>query len=148
MAPHHRLGITLLENAVPRADDVRLRRLVFKMSAYHASEFHDLERRADEWNVTTSAQFPGWISNDDIDALGRLTGTAYDVRWLELMIRHHEGALTLAAAEIAGGSDGDLEDLAQRISTSQRDEIERMRLLVEELCAGNCGAIATPAGWG
>ena len=148
MVPHHRIGVELLDNAVPRVDDVRLRRLVFKMSAYHESELHDLEQRLAAWGVTESARYPGWISDGDIDDLNGLAGMDYDIRWLELMIAHHEGAVTLAAAEVGDGADAELRSLARRISAAQRDEIARMADLLAELCAGTCDAIASTVGRG
>lgn len=126
MVPHHQLGVQLLDNAVSRVDDVRLRRLVFKMSSYHESELHDLEKRRDKWNVTDSTRFPGWVSPDDLDELDALSGPAYDLRWLDLMIAHHEGAVTVADAEDSEGTDALLRTLARRISVAQREEIVKM----------------------
>ncbi len=148
MVPHHRLGVELLDNAVPRVDDVRLRRLVFKMSAYHESELHDLERRLTDWSVAASVRYPGWISPDEINELNVLTARDYDIRWLVLMIAHHEGAVTLAAAEVAEGVDGSLRALARRVSATQREEITKMEQLLAELCSHECRAIAAVDGWG
>lgn len=134
MVPHHRLGVELLDIAVPRVDDVRLRRLVFKMSAYHESELHDLERRLTDWGVAPSVRYPGWISDDDVNELSGLAGSDYDIRWLELMIAHHEGAVTLAAAEVGDGFDSALRALARRISVAQSEEVAKMRKLRAELC--------------
>ncbi len=136
MVPHHMLGIELIDDAVPRVDDVRLRRLVFKMSAYHDSELHDLEKRAKDWGVVSPQQFPGWIDPAKIDAMSRLSGTDYDVRWLDLMIEHHEGAVTLADVEASEGANDDLRSLARRIAEAQRDEIAKMRELRGSLVAG------------
>lgn len=148
MVPHHRLGVELLDNAVPRVDDVRLRRLVFKMSAYHESELHDLERRVTDWGVAASVRYPGWISDDDINELFGLVGSDYDIRWLELMIAHHEGAVTLAMAEAAGGADSGLRAFANRVATAQREEVAKMKDLLAELCDGACDPIARAVGRG
>lgn len=129
MVPHHELGIDLIDDAVPRVDDVRLRRLIFKMSAYHDSELHDLENRAKEWGVETPQRFPGWIDPVELTALSALSESDYDVRWLDLMIEHHEGAVILADVEATVGSDTDLRSLARRIADAQREEISKMREL-------------------
>lgn len=143
MVPHHELGIRLIDNAVPRVDDVRLRRLIFKMSAYHDSELHEMEHRLTKWGGTAAQRFPGWISRFEVDGLSQLSGAAYDVRWLELMIEHHEGAVTLADAEVARGADAELRALARRIAEAQRDEIEKMTTLLGELCGDSCPPIAS-----
>ena len=134
--PHHELGIELIDDATPRVDDVRLRRLIFKMSAYHDSELHDLENRAKDWGVATPQRFPGWIAPAELTELSALSGRDYDVRWLDLMIEHHEGAVTLADVEATEGSDSDLRSLARRIADAQRDEIDKMRELRGSLVNG------------
>jgi uncharacterized protein (DUF305 family) len=135
MVPHHRLGIELLDDAVPRVDDVRLRRLIFKMSGYHGSEMHDLEKRMTGWSVAESVRFPGWISPSAVEELRELSGPDYDLRWLDLMIAHHEGAVTLADVEEAEGSDRRLRELARGIAIAQREEIDKMSQLRSAIAA-------------
>lgn len=136
MVPHHKLGIELITDAVSRVDDVRLRRLVFKMSAYHDSELHDLEARVAAWDVTVPQQFPGWIDPHEVIAMSTLSGPDYDLRWLDLMIEHHEGALTLADVEASEGADDELRALAHRIADTQRSEIAKMKDILDSLTEG------------
>ena len=136
MVPHHRLGIEMLEHAVPRVDDVRVRRLVFEMSGYHGDELHQLEGHLARDSEATV--FPGWIAPDRLAALDDRNGPAYDVDWLLLMIEHHEGAIELAADElirVSRDSDPARHDLAVRIDATQRTEIAEMKTLVRSLCA-------------
>lgn len=136
MVPHHRLGIEMLEHAVPRVDDVRVRRLVFEMSGYHDDELHQLENHLAHGAEATI--FPGWIAPDRLAALDDRTGPEYDVGWLVLMIEHHEGAIELATDELARitrDADPARHDFASRIATTQRAEIDEMQTLVVSLCA-------------
>lgn len=132
MVPHHRLGIEMLEHAVPRVDDVRVRRLVFEMSGYHGDELHQLEGHLSHGAEATT--FPGWIAPHRLAALDDRTGSDYDVGWLLLMIEHHEGALELATDELTRESDPARHDLARRIVRTQGSEIDEMKTLVESLC--------------
>jgi uncharacterized protein (DUF305 family) len=136
MVPHHELGIELIDDAVSRVDDVRLRRLVFKMAAYHDSELHELKDRVASWGVTMSQRFPGWIDPAEMTAMSALSDTQYDLRWLDLMIEHHEGAITLAVVETTEGADDELRALARRIADAQRVEIAKMRYILDSLTEG------------
>lgn len=138
MIPHHRLGIVLLEHAVPRVDDVRVRRLVFEMSNYHLDDLNHMQTTTSHDEVDESTAFPGWIAPERIAELDDHHGPAYDLGWLVLMIEHHEGAVKLADAELARsahGSDDDRQRLARRIATQQRTEIDQMYTLARFLCA-------------
>jgi uncharacterized protein (DUF305 family) len=44
-----------------------------------------------------------------------------------MMIPHHEGAVAVAEAELAEGSDSELKDLSEQIITARQREIDEMR---------------------
>lgn len=73
----------------------------------------------------------GMMSADEMDALASATGADFDRMWLEMMIAHHEGALSQAEDVIADGSNPDVIALAQQIITTQQAEIDEMRALLD-----------------
>lgn len=144
MIPHHRLGVAMIDHAMPRVDDVRVRHLVFEMSNYHADELHELESHAGHSGLDEAERFPGWIDPDRLTALDQRPGPSYDVGWLLLMIEHHEGAVELAEDEIMrveNHPDDERRNLALRIATTQRSEIDRMWTLARFLCAEHPGLV-------
>jgi uncharacterized protein (DUF305 family) len=72
----------------------------------------------------------GVMSATEMDALGATTGTAFDTMWMEMMIRHHEGAITMAESVKAIGSSADVLTLADRIIAAQQGEIAEMVALL------------------
>ena len=48
------------------------------------------------------------------------------------MIRHHEGAITMAETVLEAGTNPDVELLAQQIVVAQQAEIEQLRALLAE----------------
>jgi uncharacterized protein (DUF305 family) len=68
----------------------------------------------------------GMMSADDMDALGGAKGPAFDTMWQEMMIRHHEGAIAMAQAEKANGSNPEALALADQITAAQQAEIDEM----------------------
>lgn len=79
----------------------------------------------------------GMASADELSALAAATGTEADCLFLELMIRHHEGAIPMADAVIELGSVPRVLAVAESIKAGQTAEIEAMASVQARLgCAG------------
>jgi uncharacterized protein (DUF305 family) len=72
----------------------------------------------------------GMMSADDMDALAAATGTEFDRMWLEMMIAHHEGAISQSETVKASGSNADVRALADEIIVAQQAEIAEMQVLL------------------
>jgi uncharacterized protein (DUF305 family) len=59
-----------------------------------------------------------------------MSGREFDKMFLEMMIKHHEGAVAESQREVADGANAQAKDLAQQIISGQTAEIERMRQLL------------------
>lgn len=59
-------------------------------------------------------------------------GADFDRRWLSMMILHHQGAVEMAKAQLAGGADPGARNLAQRIIDAQEAEIGEMQALLPQ----------------
>jgi uncharacterized protein (DUF305 family) len=77
-----------------------------------------------------SDQMPGMMSAADMTALEKAPDSDFQAMWLRMMVRHHEGAITMAKAEIADGRYGPAKDLAQQIIDGQQAEIDQMKQLL------------------
>jgi uncharacterized protein (DUF305 family) len=78
------------------------------------------------------AGMPGMATPEEMARLAASTGAEFDRLFLELMIRHHEGALVMVAALLAspgGGQDAEIFQLASDVEADQRAEIARMQRL-------------------
>jgi len=73
------------------------------------------------------------MSPEQLDQLGKATGSAADTLFLTRMQEHDEGAADMAQGELANGSNPEVKVLAQSIITSQTAEIAQMRALVDRL---------------
>jgi uncharacterized protein (DUF305 family) len=76
---------------------------------------------------------PGMASAEEMARLRAASGVDFDRLFLELMIRHHEGALTMVAQLFAGGGgqEPELYQFAADVDADQRAEIARMRPLLD-----------------
>lgn len=73
----------------------------------------------------------GMMSEEDMAALQNAQGAEAGKLFLEQMIEHHEGAVTMAKQEIDDGQFPAAVDMARSIVTSQQAEIEDMRALLD-----------------
>lgn len=137
LIPHHNVGITLLEIGQKRSADVRLRRLIFEMGDYHHSELHMLETYAQEWEVTPSRHFEGEVTEEELSQLRTSSGTQHDIKWLDVMIRHHQGALQISRRLISEDASQSLVTLARNIIAVQSNEIVEMIRLRKSKCVGS-----------
>ena len=62
-----------------------------------------------------------------------LAGATSDRRFIDMMIRHHEGAVQMAEQVVPDGEDPRVSELAQTITSAQTDEIERMRSVLADM---------------
>lgn len=74
------------------------------------------------------AGMPGMATPDQLAALGAARGPAFDTLFLELMIAHHQGAVTMVEElyESGGGVEPAADALAREIEADQNIEILRM----------------------
>lgn len=78
----------------------------------------------------------GMATPEQLAALEAARGTAFDRLFLELMIRHHEGALAMTRALLAtegAAREPELYQLISHIDADQRAEIARMRRMLDAL---------------
>ena len=82
------------------------------------------------------SSMPGMLSDAQLKQLSEATGTEFDRLFLRFMIDHHQGAVTMVDTLIStdgAAQDEDAFRLAADINVDQMTEIERMKLMLNEL---------------
>lgn len=77
---------------------------------------------------------PGMLTADEMRALAAATADAFDRLFLELMIKHHEGAVFMVAelfGSPGGGQQSEIYQFAADVDADQQMEISRMRRMLE-----------------
>ena len=146
MVPHHESAIDMAVFAERRAKTRDVRRLAGAISHLQDEEIIVL-RREDQQLAREGVQrgelgVPSHMMGMDDDPAALRTAEDVDRAFLEMMIPHHEGAIAMARAELAKGTDPELRDLAQRIVTAQERELTVMRAELARL--GDAGGSAAP----
>ena len=79
---------------------------------------------------------PGMLTAEEMDRLTKVKGDEFDRLFLEGMIKHHEGALTMVRNLFSVGGAGQESEMfafAADVDADQRMEIERMGAMLREL---------------
>lgn len=84
-----------------------------------ASEGHDM------------SSMEGMMTAEQMDAMAAMTGADFDQMWLQMMIAHHEGAVSQSQTVKADGSNADVLALADTIINAQQAEITEMQALFQ-----------------
>lgn len=145
MIPHHGQAIEMADMALKQATNADV-----KAMAQTIKDAQDPEVvRMSGWLKGLGAPVPsmsmssssmagmdhgqGMMSDADMASLAKATGTAFDRMWVQMMIQHHEGAVTMAKTELAQGQNSDAKQLAQSIITSQSAQIDQLKAMLAKL---------------
>lgn len=137
MIPHHQQAVDMADLAAEKATDARVKTLASKIQGAQAPEIEELTTMLEAWGTKAEAtDMPGMnhgsmgdgmMTDDHMTQLSQATGADFDTMWLQMMIEHHEGAVTMAKTELAQGKNPDAKTLAQKIIDAQEAEITEMQ---------------------
>ncbi|GAA5148285.1 hypothetical protein GCM10023340_21950 [Nocardioides marinquilinus] len=143
MVAHHSQALDLAELAATRARDPRVRRLAESIDAGQGREIivmatwlvdHGLpEPTVEGVEHMTEMGMPGMLTTEQVDDLAQTSGPAFDRRFLEDMVQHHQGAVRMAEDHLGSGEDVRVTEMATDVVVTQNAEIARMRDLLAVL---------------
>jgi uncharacterized protein (DUF305 family) len=96
-----------------------------------------------------AAVMPGMLTAEEMKALEASTGAEFDRLFLQAMIKHHEGALTMIQGLFAtpgAGQDPEIFAFASDVDADQRMEIDRMRAVLRSLESDSPAAVLPDEG--
>ncbi|MGY1680465.1 DUF305 domain-containing protein [Geodermatophilus sp. SYSU D01176] len=153
MSRHHLQGVEMANLALERSTDPEVRRLAFDIAETQQNQVGRMQGWLALWDLpptggetmawmssgshaghdTAAADggpMPGMATEEELAQLRALSGTAFDVEFLRLMIRHHQGGYDMAryAAEHAGLPA--VASLAGTIAETQTAEVTTMERML------------------
>jgi uncharacterized protein (DUF305 family) len=73
---------------------------------------------------------PGMMTAEDMARMQAATGAAFDRMFLEMMVRHHQGAVEMARTEQQQGLNPEAKALAATVERDQTAEIAEMQAML------------------
>ncbi|HEX5215849.1 MAG TPA: DUF305 domain-containing protein [Vicinamibacterales bacterium] len=140
MIGHHRQAIEMVELLRTRTqrDDMKL--LGKRIEVSQNDEIRMMSRWLEDRGAEVPGEhamhmpgahlMPGMLTAGQMTALAAAAGPAFDRLFLEGMIQHHEGALSMVDALFkrpGAGQEAQIFDFASHVDADQRMEIHRMR---------------------
>jgi uncharacterized protein (DUF305 family) len=147
MIPHHEQAIVMADMALEQSSNAEVTKLATEIKAAQAPEIEQLTAWLEAWGQPVpdstggmdhsmdgmdGMMMSGMMSDADMARLENTSGTDFDTMWLQMMIQHHEGAVTMARDEVAGGKYPATTAMAASIITSQQAEIDTMTALLNQ----------------
>jgi len=131
MVPHHQSAVTMAKIAQDRGESAFVKQLAADIVRTQNQEIQ-LMRREDQTLAEAGIEkgslgVAEHMMGMDADVESLKTAKPFDKAFITEMIPHHEGAVTMAKAELSKGKSTKLKLLAQDVITAQEREIAAMR---------------------
>ncbi|MCP2354988.1 uncharacterized protein (DUF305 family) [Nonomuraea thailandensis] len=142
MIPHHRQALEMTSMVEARTSTATIRAFARQITAAQRPEIKamtawlaELDRSVPDGHRHEQGASYGMATQEELNALRAARGTVFDRMFLQLMTRHHEGAVKMAGEQLAGGRDQRMRMMAKDVYSGQSIEIARMRQILESLPA-------------
>jgi uncharacterized protein (DUF305 family) len=151
MIMHHAQAVEMTALISSHTEDKELRSLGARISSSQSDEIRFMKRwlaaRGEPLTMAMSGMpgmdmsqdamplMPGMLTPEQMEALRKAKGAEFDRSFLEGMIQHHDGALTMVKDlfDTAGaGQDAELFNFATDVDNGQRAEIRIMQTLLKK----------------
>ncbi len=137
MVAHHEVGREMALMAADKSMTARLNTLARMMSAEQQAEIDALHRWWNSWfgghmsslRESERAKMPGMPSPEVLDTLRGLQGSAFERKFVDTMIFHHQGAIDMSNRADKEAADPRLRLLAHQIIHAQERQITHMQQL-------------------
>ncbi|MEU4606424.1 DUF305 domain-containing protein [Kribbella sp. NPDC023972] len=143
MIPHHQQAVQMASMAGYQATTPEVKQLGAAIKAAQDPEIKLMTGWLTQWGKPVPSpehgdhgghdEMPGMMTEDELSELGKQKGSMFDRMWVLMMIKHHQGAVTMAKTEQTAGKDPAAIALAKKIETDQNREIATMKRLLGQL---------------
>jgi uncharacterized protein (DUF305 family) len=146
MIHHHAQALDMTALLKTRTNSDDMRKLAQRIELSQADEIKMMQKwleargqdRPDEHahHMAGAPMMPGMLTPEQMDQLAAAKGATFDRLFLQFMIQHHQGALTMVKdlfATPGAAQDSDIFAFASDVDADQRMEIARMSGMLKEL---------------
>jgi uncharacterized protein (DUF305 family) len=136
MIPHHEQAISMSETALKKSRNqgvLKLSRQIKSLQSTEKSQLtYWLKATGSSMTMDHDMTMSGMLTVKELASLKRLTGADFDRTFLQLMIKHHQGAIEMLDL-ISNSRNVEAKALAKAINSAQSKEISSMKLLLNKV---------------
>lgn len=141
MITHDRQTAEMVQTAETRAENAQVKDLVARIKQAQEPEIALLSDLLRQWGQapppaasgSAGGGIPGMITDQEMKDLMAASGRDFDRKFLQLMIRHQQGAIEMAIAEQQEGENPRAKQVAGTVATDRAAEIRQMEDLLTRL---------------
>jgi uncharacterized protein (DUF305 family) len=141
MIPHHQQAIDMAKLASTRAGSQQVKDLAGRIEKAQDPEIETMTTWLMDWGQPVPprdgggghGQHAGMMSEQEMKDLMATSGRTFDRMFLEMMIRHHQGAIQMSTDQQRDGQHPEATKLAQKIAADQAAEVTQMQDLLTKL---------------
>lgn len=149
MIPHHEQAIQMADMAATNASSPQVKDLAAQIKKAQDPEIQTMSGWLDTWGAPASMPSSsgsggsmdgmdmggmtagaGMMSAADMTKLDTTKGAAFDKMWLQMMITHHQGAISMAQQVASTTTDPQVKAMAEAIIKGQTAEIAAMQQML------------------
>jgi uncharacterized protein (DUF305 family) len=152
MMPHHSQALDMAKLVSGHSTNPRIIDLASRVEKAQDPEIQQMQGWLSNWNASmpgmstgtmpgmsdgsmpgmSGGSMPGMMSADEMKQLGQAKGAEFDKMWLDMMVKHHQGAVDMAKTELGKGASPEAKVLAQKIIDAQQAEITEMQGMLSQ----------------
>jgi uncharacterized protein (DUF305 family) len=141
MSQHHRDGIKMMQMAADKAKSPDIEEMAQKGIDDQSEEIDEMKsmRKRISPNAPKAAnmKLPGMMPKkmmeEDMTKLRSASGSHFDTHFLQAMIKHHQGAVTMSDDALAKARDPEVRSKAKEIHDKQKGEISDMKHMLKTM---------------
>ena len=147
MIPHHQQAVEMATIALDPARNAaaKVKDLATRIQGAQDPEIQLMTGWLSEWGqpldgmdghsmegmeIADMPGMEGMMTAAEMNGLETATGPAFDKLWLDMMVRHHQGAVAMSKTAETDGKAAVVKDLAAKIVSTQEAEIAEMQKLL------------------
>ncbi|MEU0946878.1 DUF305 domain-containing protein [Streptomyces canus] len=142
MIPHHEQALEMAELADGRASDSEVNDIAAKIEKAQDPEIKTMTGWLKSWNKPTATESmpgmdhgsgDGMMADADMEHLKSMKGAEFDKMFAEMMVEHHNGAISMAKDEQKNGKNTDAVKMAGDVVEGQSAEVKQLQSIADRL---------------
>lgn len=136
MIPHHSQAVEMATIALEQSTNPAILDLATRIQGAQDPEIDQMRTWLTSWDEEEMSSdmegmehgsAEGMMDDTEMAALAATTDAEFDTLFVDMMIRHHQGAIAMANAVLIEGTDPGVRALAEAIIAAQEGEIAEMQ---------------------
>lgn len=142
MSKHHQMAVDMAKMGQGKFAHKELESSAKKIAEKQESEIAQMKQWRDQWfrdaPVSEKMEIPGMESskNMDMSHMQTMSGKDLDLMFINMMIPHHQTAISMAQDALVKAEHQEIKDLAQKIISDQQKEITQLEQWKSRWSAG------------